>query len=519
MSSNMRRSDDEGRTGRNAADDVQWSVCAELSPVSMSIVGLDGSLTMANAAFASMIGYPADDLRGMRFTDITHPDDRAADQDLFDATLRGERTSYRLTKRFVHADRRVVWGDVSVALIRSDGGDPLYFIGQVLDVTTDHDDRERLAEALHEVRRERTRSDVVLDTVDVGLVLLDGQGRFERANRRQQAILEVAYPTGHLGQAGQCGDLYAEDGLTPLETDELPCTRAARGEEFDDLRVWVGAPSGPRRALAVSARSVHDERGRPDGAALAYNDVTDLLQALQSEEVFVASVSHELRTPLTVVLGHLELLLDQDELPEDVARQLQVVSRSAQRLRTLVSDLLDPATAVSGGPHRAQIVLERVSTDLAALVVESTESLLPSALAGEVTLAVRTHGPCRAVVDPHRLRQVVENLVGNAVKYTDPGGRVDVVLDVNDDDALLSVADTGIGIGTDDQARLFTPFFRTGPARGRQLPGLGLGLGIARSIVLAHGGRLEVRSEPGRGSTFTATLPIRGSATPSPGRA
>ncbi len=487
-----------------------WRGIAELSPVSMSIVGVDGSLSVPNQAFATMIGYTCAELRGMRFHDITHPDDFAMDQDLFDQALRGERTSYRVAKRFLHADGRVVWGDLSVALIRSDSGAPQYFIGQVLDVTTDRQDRERLAEALREVGRERARSDVILDTVDVGLVLLDGDGRFERVNRQQEAVLELSHPGGHLGVAGQRGHVYGADGTTPLTSEELPCARAARGEEFDDQRVWVGAQPEHRRALAVSARTVRDERGQPDGAALSFSDVTDLLEALQVREVFVASVSHELRTPLTVVLGHLEMLLDQEELPEPVARQLTVVARSAVRLRTLVSDLLDPATSDSGGRPRGQIVLECVPTDLAGLVVEVVESVLPEAKAAHVVLAVVTLGPSRVVLDPQRVRQAVENLVGNAVKYTDAGGRVDVRLRVHDGTAVLSVEDTGIGIEPGDMTRLFTPFFRADPARRRVAPGLGLGLGIARSIVLAHGGSLEVRSESGRGSTFIAMLPTGG---------
>ncbi|VXC55015.1 Two-component sensor histidine kinase [Nocardioides sp. AX2bis] len=498
-----------------AGDDPWWAIAA-LSPVSLCIVGLDGSVVMSNAAFAAMVGRGADELRGMHFRDLTHADDVGRGQELFDEALRGERTTYRTTTRLLDADGHVVWGDISVALVRGAGGDPQYFIGQVLDVTRDRADRAKLTETVREgVRegaRERTRSDVMLDSVDVGMVLLDSDGRYERINRQQQVILEIAYPEDHLGRAGQCGEVYAADGVTALTSEQQPCSRAARGEEFEDQRIWVGATPGDRRALAASARSVRDDRGRRDGAALSFTDVTDLFESLRAREVFVASVSHELRTPLTVVLGHLELLLDQDELPEEVSRELRVVARSAVRLRALVADLLDPATTMAGDRTRGEIALDCVSTDLTGLVVEVVESALPGALAAHVVLAARTHGTTRVVLDPHRVRQVVENLVGNAVKYTDSGGRVDVVLDLRDHEAVLSVADTGIGIEAGDVAQLFTPFFRADPARRRISPGLGLGLGIARSIVLAHGGRLEVHSEPGRGSTFVATLPVGGPA-------
>ena len=113
-----------------------------------------------------------------------------------------------------------------------------------------------------------------------------------------------------------------------------------------------------------------------------------------------------------------------------------------------------------------------------------------------------------AIVDAGRVRQVLENLVSNAVKYTDPGGRIDVRLEVADEVVVITVTDTGIGIPEGDLDRLFDPFFRD-HARERMGPGLGLGLGIAQSIVVAHDGRIDVGSTPGEGSTFRITLPTR----------
>ena len=115
--------------------------------------------------------------------------------------------------------------------------------------------------------------------------------------------MRLAYPGGHGGMAGQLGHVYAADGTTPLAREEMPTYRASQGEEFDDCRIWVGADPLTRRALSVSARSVRDEQGRFAGAALAYKDVTDFMQALQVKDEFVASVSHELRTPLTSIVG------------------------------------------------------------------------------------------------------------------------------------------------------------------------------------------------------------------------
>ncbi|GAA0986085.1 Alkaline phosphatase synthesis sensor protein PhoR [Nocardioides aquaticus] len=496
------RADQDSPRDVREGDHALWQLTVEHSPVGMCLVNLEGDLVMPNRAFAEMIGYTQAEVRGLTFQELTHPDDLGEDVALFEQALRGERTSYRLVKRYLHADGSVVWGDLSVALMRASDGTPLHFISQVLDVTTQRQDRERLAQAMAAVERERSLSQAVLDTVDVGLVLVDRDGGAERVNRRQLAILAMADPDGLLSSTGHNGHFYAADGTTPLTVDQMPTMRAVCGEEFDDDRVWVGPDRASRRALSVSARTVRDAAGEAVGAALAFSDVTDLVTALQAREVFESSVSHELRTPLTSVLGHLELVLDDPGLSEAATRQLRVAQRNATRLQYLVSDLLDPAARGLG-----TLELLRAPTDVAALVRDVVATGSAEARAAQIAVVAHADDCVRAVVDVHRVHQVLDNLVSNAVKYTDPGGSVDVTVEADEDEVTLSVTDTGIGIAPDDLERLFEPFFRADHARERVAPGVGLGLGIARSIVVAHGGRLEVDSTPGAGSTFCVVLP------------
>lgn len=482
-------------------DLVLWGVAAERSPVSMCLVGLDATLWMPNGAFAEMIGHTQAELRAMTFEQITHPGDLEEDLGLFQETLRGERSAYRLVKRFLHADGDVVWGDLSVALIRSEDGVPLHFISLVLDVTAQRSNLDRLAHAAETAERERDLSRAILDTVDVGLMLVGRDGSYERVNRRQLDILAMVYPDSDDGVGGQLGYLYAADGLTQLTEEQMPVARAGNGEEFEDELIWVGTDPTTRRALSVSARAVRSAAGEFVSAALAFSDVTDLVQALRAREVFASSVSHELRTPLTTVLGHLELLLEDGDLSEAAVAQMRTVQRNALRLRYLVSDLLDHAARGQGA-----LVLSYTSADVAELVREAVESVMPTALTSGVALVEHTGGPVRAVVDGDRVRQVLDNLVSNAVKYTNAGGRVDVRLEVEEEQAAVTVTDTGIGIAPEDIERLYDPFFRTALARDR--PGLGLGLGIAQSIMEAHDGRIEVTSSPGKGSSFRIVLPL-----------
>ncbi len=363
--------------------------------------------------------------------------------------------------------------------------------------------RAELALAMHTIDEQRRFAEAILDTVDVGLVLLDHTGAYRTINKRHVDFMRWAYPDGHDGRAGQLGHVYAPDGTRELTREEMPTYRASHGEEFDDCRIWVGDDPRSRRALSVSARSVRAKDGTFAGAALAYKDVTDFMRALQVKDEFVASVSHELRTPLTSIMGYVDLLLERSDLVPEQAAHLQVVSRNSDRLRRLVADLLHSAQ-IDDGPME----VVRTEADFSSIVHQSVLTAAPGAKAAGITVEVDVPDSLPVLVDAQRMSQVVDNLVSNAIKYTPEGGRVRVALDVDGDRVELAVSDTGIGISPPDLTRLFTRFFRARPAEERSIQGVGLGLSITKSIVESHGGRIEVDSDVGRGSVFRVRLPL-----------
>ncbi|MEJ7795950.1 MAG: ATP-binding protein [Nocardioides sp.] len=479
-----------------------WRLTLQHSPVGMTLVAPDGRFLAVNDALCRMLGYDAEALRASTFQQITHPDDLALGLELLEDTLAGGRSSYRIVKRYFHADGHIVWGDLSVALLRNPDGTPIHFISQIVDITAQRASQDRLAEARATIDRQRRMTEAVYDTVDVGLILIDSAGRYEHTNRRHRDFMTLAFPDGHAGLAGQLGDVFAEDGVTRLPREHMPTYRAANQEEFDDVRAWIGADPLTRRAVSVSARSVRDPDGTFAGAAMAYKDVTDYLRALEVKDEFVASVSHELRTPLTAVLGHLELLADAQDLPEELATRIEVIERNAVRLRHLVSDLLHVAQGPEGG-----LSIVRTESDLSSVVTDAVEAARPAATAAGLMLESDTPDRLPALVDPGRIRQVVDNLVSNAVKYSRPGGSVHVRLALVADRVELTVADSGMGIDPADLDRLFTRFFRGAQAQELHIPGTGLGLHIVRSIVDAHGGHVTLTSEVDVGSAVTVTLP------------
>ena len=363
-------------------------------------------------------------------------------------------------------------------------------------------EQRRLAGAQETIDRQQRFADAILDTVDVGLVLLDRDGAYQTMNRRHGDFMRLAFPDGHAGYAGQLGLVYCEDGSTRLSREQMPSYRASQGEEFDDCRMWVGDDPLTWRALSVSARSVRDEQGHFAGAALAYKDVTDFMRALRVKDEFVASVSHELRTPLTSIRGYVDILLERDDLPAEQRAQLEVVARNGERLNRLVADLLHTAQADEG-----PMEVVRTPQDLGEIVRASVEAAAPSARAAGVELRLDAPATLVTLVDGQRIAQALDNLVSNAIKYTPRGGHVEVRLALDGGRIEICVADSGIGIRASDRDRLFTRFFRARHAEEQSVQGLGLGLGIARSIVESHGGRIDVESEVGHGSVFRIRLP------------
>jgi signal transduction histidine kinase len=258
----------------------------------------------------------------------------------------------------------------------------------------------------------------------------------------------------------------------------------------------VRAVERARRAERLARREAEEAQ-----QLLAFQN-SQLVELDNLKDEFVSSVSHELRTPLTSISGYVELLLE-DEPVEERRSYLQIVERNADRLLGLVSDLLFAARLQDG-----RLELQREPVDLRSLVVEAVESARPRAESAQVTLVADADDVPSVDGEPTRLAQLLDNLVSNAIKFTPSGGRVSVRLRAASDTVRLEVSDTGIGMSAAERERLFERFYRAQSALERQIQGTGLGLYISRAIVDAHGGRIGVESEPGKGTCFVIDLPI-----------
>lgn len=353
-----------------------------------------------------------------------------------------------------------------------------------------------LRNALGLSRQRETLLATVLDTVAVGIVVVDERGNDQLMNATQDGIRAQALPPG-IADPQEKDLLLFGHGKVPLTADERPVRRAILGESFTNYQMWIGEGENCR-AISTTARTMRHEDGSSAGAVIAFHDNTEVMAALSAKDDFVANVSHEFRTPLTSILGYLGMVLDDaDRLPADVNKFLAITQRNALRLNRLVSDLLT-TDAMEVTP---------AMTDVSALLAESVASAQPMAERNAVVLTMAAPAKLWAMVDAGRIGQALDNLISNAIKYSPDGGTVTVRAWCDGADVVCEVQDTGMGMSSAEQAQAFTKFFRADPALERSIPGLGLGLLITKTIVANHGGAISVRSERNVGTTMRMVLP------------
>jgi len=356
-------------------------------------------------------------------------------------------------------------------------------------------------QALQSSRRQKQTLDELFDAVDFGVIGFDGSGRVNLINRAQRQMV-APYALGH--DAIVPAVIYREDRTTPYEEHERPFQRALLGETIDRETVWFGEAGQAQAAILTSSRPVIDERGQYDGGVIVFRDITAELKAVKARDDLVASVSHELRTPLTSIVGYTELALDED-IPDSTRSMLEITSRNADRMLGIVADLL---TAASESTQTLLMVF--APCDLAQLVRDGIESIRPVASVSHITFSTPELENLVFDADAFRLRQVIDNILSNAVKYNVANGRIDVSLRAATGGvAELRVHDTGRGMTDSEQAHLFDRFYRADSVRNSSVHGSGLGLSISRDIVNQHGGDLRLESERGKGTTAIMTVPMK----------
>jgi two-component system phosphate regulon sensor histidine kinase PhoR len=239
------------------------------------------------------------------------------------------------------------------------------------------------------------------------------------------------------------------------------------------------------------------------GAAVGVlRDVTRLERTESMRRTFVGDVSHELRTPIASIAAAAETLAEGGTDEADTAQLLELIRRQSERMRELIDDLMDLAQIESGA-----VELRKEGLSLPEMLREVSRDLEPAAASRQIRVVVDTDGEIPVEADRRRLGQIIRNLLGNAIKFSRDGGTVRIDAGREGGEIFFSIVDEGPGIPRGEQERIFQRFYQIDRSRSKARPGTGLGLAIVKHLVQLHGGRVEVESEVGRGSTFRVHLP------------
>jgi signal transduction histidine kinase len=286
----------------------------------------------------------------------------------------------------------------------------------------------------------------------------------------------------------------------------------ATGAPITGLEISIPAPNSPNamRHWLLSYDPVPDAQGETQMVGTCVVDITsqkqaevDAAAANRSKDEFLAMLGHELRNPLSPIVSSLEIM--QRRLGELGAQERAVIDRQVRRLARLVDDLTDVSRI-----SRGKLELQKRSIEISAVIAQAIETTDPTIKKRQHQLKVSVpERGLRVSADEHRLTQVMTNLLGNAAKYTDPGGTIDVVAGKEDDQVVVRIRDSGIGIRKEDLPRIFQRFVQEERALDRSEGGLGLGLSIVSSLVAMHGGQVSAHSPGiGQGSEFVVRLPL-----------
>lgn len=394
-----------------------------------------------------------------------------------------------LDRRLMRPLERLVFGAGELAAGRAQrvedpGVEELAVLSRALNRLAETAERQFAA-----VRSERDHLQSILASMAEGVLVVGPTGRVTSANPAFRRLFDL-----------QPGEVTGRQVLEISRHPELArvVSETLRRGEPQSGQIELQVPE--RRTLLLASTALAGE----SGAVVAARDTTELTRVADMRRDFVANVSHELKTPLAAIRGYAETLRDGAlEDQETAQRFTDRILWQCRRLQALLDDLLTLSKLESVGR-----IHEREAVDLAAIGQRAVEMLAPAAREKRVRMAIAVEGQPRLPGDPDGLERLLLNLLDNAIKYNRPGGEVRLRLAAEAAHALIEVSDSGIGIPQDSIARIFERFYRVDKGRAREEGGTGLGLAIVKHLAQAHGGRVDVESRVGRGTTFRVYLPL-----------
>lgn len=471
------------------------------------VMDLDGRYQMVNPMAARFFGESAEKLVGKLYEEV-FPD--SAHQDALQEARAQEWVCFSQRRPQLTPRERIECWDIAISLRRDPQGHPCGFLGIIQEVSS-------FRHALQEAARQQKLFRTLLEEVPAGVVLAQGKdARVTMMNATARALYGDALQVGSPINAGVRYERIIDGYGQAVPRDQHPLLVTIQsGISCKGSTLCETTASGKRVTLLMDTAPLGNWDGEPAAIAV-FQDISGhaeherelevqnhrLRELDQVKDSFLANVSHELKTPLTAILGWVSAARELDDTVL-TGQALAVIERSARRQAWMIDDLLTLSNCLAG---RLLLLPEVLNVREEAIARAQCAPNSPL-----ITLELDVEAELTCTADPIRLRQLLENLLTNALKFTPHGGVITVKASAHGEQILLEVADTGIGIDQQQVRSVFRPFWQADSSAARKYNGTGIGLTVVKELVALHGGTIEVRSAGlGRGTCFSIRLPKDG---------
>lgn len=481
----------------------------EWAAIGMAMLDFKGQFLQVNKALSEILGYSEEELLGFSFDAITHPQDTMQHTHLVRDVLKGRRHNYQLEKRYIHKEGHVVWVHLSVSAVRNDKGRVIYFISQIQDISERKRNEATLIEREHFLR---TLSECLPGLVSYWST--DLRCHFANRNHEKWSNLSADKMRGQhmrkvLGEALFTHDQRYVMGVLKGEKQRFERKKPLPSGGYSDMLVHLipDVLYGKVEGFFSISTNVTDYKAQQRELERMNHVLTERTQqaeaASKAKGAFLANMSHEIRTPMNAIMGLLQLLEDTD-LQARQRDYLSKIGSAADVLLNVLNDILDISRVEA---NKLELINSRFLLDQ--VLTKATDLFAYRAEEKAIQLYCTKDANCPISLKGDRLRlaQILNNLLSNALKFTEKGRIHLQVQSVADGKQLqFSVNDTGIGMNKEQCADLFKPFSQVDDSSSRRYGGAGLGLSICKNLVELMGGQIWVESTPGMGTTFHFTV-------------
>ncbi|MEI6260390.1 MAG: response regulator [Deltaproteobacteria bacterium] len=505
------RQKQESRAQFRSIFDISAIGIAQFDPITIRVL-------RCNETYCRITGYSPSELLEISFTELTHPEDRQLDGEIFSRAVRGEIPIYHNEKRYTQKDGSIIWVKMDAVFVRNSCGQPIQVIAFCEDIT----DSKQADEAL---RKSDERHKAILLTAMDGFWLVDMQGRLLEANESYcqmsgyslQELLTMHISTLEFAERGDDAIVHIQK-TTAQGNGRFESQHCRKDGTVFDVEISIKHLPIEGGRFVVFLRDITDRNRLEKEMIEMYlkletsikhaNLMADQAHAANNaKSAFLANMSHEIRSPMSGMLGMTELLLKTALLTERQRGYAEKIKTSGESLLAVLNDILDFSKVEAG-----KLELEIITFSLKEVICNVVNIFESQAAEKkiEINTAVDPEVPANLLGDPQRLAQVICNLMSNAVKFT-AAGCIQIGAKVRrrteaDVELEISVQDTGIGMTEEELSRLFTAFSQADASTTRRFGGSGLGLAISRQFVELMGGMIRAESTPGKGSLFTVVL-------------